>query len=286
MVRHGDYSDLTDTEDFIKDLVPFYKWMRTNIPYQFRMLAEEPGKLLMVQKAQQSIYDAAGVSDEYEASQPDWMKRGLNIPLTLGGNDDAAQLSLDLPYGDLYKGAREYLSSILPIGMDVIESVATKQDTFTGMELEGVTQAGGLWSLPGFKQLMAALPGSIDGPNGEVYIRKTFDNVLSAIPLYGRFRNWTSADPNRVEKRWGSITSYFTGVPVRGIDLTADEKAFYYDTVQPTLDMYTAAGYVFPTKDELEAAGLLASSPTTSADSFWPTGTVGSIPTTPAPMAA
>jgi hypothetical protein len=286
MVRHGDYADLTDTEEFIKDLVPFYKWMRTNVPYQLRTLAEEPGKLLMAQKLQRSIYDATGVSEEYQASQPDWMKRGLNIPLTLTGSDKAAQLTLDMPYGDLYKGAREYLSSILPIGMDVIESTALKQDTFTGMPLEGVTPLAGFFNLPGIRHLVSALPGTMTDPNGQVFIPRVFENVLSGLPVYGRFRNWVSGDPNRVEKRWGAITSYFFGVPVRGIDLTADEKAFFYDEVQPTLDVYTSMGYVFPTKEQLQDAGRLALTPTPSADTWWPEGTVGKLPTAPAEAAA
>jgi hypothetical protein len=35
MMRHGDYEDMTDFEyGVVRDLIPFYKWMRTNTPFQ------------------------------------------------------------------------------------------------------------------------------------------------------------------------------------------------------------------------------------------------------------
>ncbi len=279
MMRHGDYGDLTETETFIKDLVPFYKWMRTNIPYQLRTLMEEPGKLLMVQKAQTALYEGTGLdATEYVKSSPDWMKQSLNIPLpwTKGDGQDPVQvLSLNLPMGDLYKGAREYVSSFLPVVGDLIESTALKQDLFTGNQL-GVKMVplSNAFNLPGIRSIMGALPGA-QMRDGQVYIPDTFDNVLSAVPVYGRFRNWLSGDPNRIERRWGALTSFFLGAGTRGIDLNDDEKAFYYDVLEPTLTQYQSMGVVFPTKDQLVQAGLLAQTQGIDPNQQWPTGIVG-----------
>lgn len=290
MVRHGDYADLTQTEEFVKDLVPFYKWMRTNVPYQFRMLAEEPGKLLMLQKAQQEAFQAMGLDpNDYGRNMPDWMKKGLTIPIPFTGGDDGPSfLTLDLPASDLFKGGREYLGSFLPLVSDVVESTVLKQDIFTGRGLTGkMVPLSGVFNVPGVRELVAALPGATRGADGSVYIPDTFDNIMSGLPIFGRFRNFLTADPSRVEKRFSSFASFAFGVGVAPIDLTADEKAFFYDELQPTLDMYSSLGYVFPTKDQLVAAGRLAATPTgADPNAWWPSGLVGQLPSPAGPIAA
>ena len=279
MMRQGDYGDLTDTEDFIRDLVPFYKWSRTNVPYQIRMLAQSPGYMVGVLKLQKSIYDVSGLdSNEYLKSTPDWMKGALNIPIPWGKHqgDPVSMLSLDLPFMDLYKGAREYVSSFLPIVLPIIESLATKNVVFSNRALTGkMVPLSGWAQLPGIKQAIAALPFAQMGPDGQVYMPDTMENILTGIPIYGRFRNWLTGDPDRVEKRWGALTSFMLGMPIRQVDLNADEMVFYYDVLQPTLDAYKSMGVVFPTKDQLVAAGRLFQQPTVSVNSLYPNGTVG-----------
>ena len=279
MMRQGDYGDLTDVEDFIRDLVPFYKWSRTNVPYQIRMLAQSPGYMVGVLKLQKSIYDVSGLdSNEYLKSTPDWMKGALNIPIPWGKHqgDPVSMLSLDLPFMDLYKGAREYVSSFLPIVLPIIESLATKNVVFSNRALTGkMVPLSGWAQLPGIKQAIAALPFAQMGPDGQVYMPDTMENILTGIPIYGRFRNWLTGDPDRVEKRWGALTSFMLGMPIRQVDLNADEMVFYYDVLQPTLDAYKSMGVVFPTKDQLVAAGRLFQQPTVSVNSLYPNGTVG-----------
>lgn len=290
MMRHGDYEDLTEGEQFIKDLVPFYKWMRTNLPYQMRMLLEKPGFYSAIGKTQGAVLDAQGIDRaEWRKNTPDWMQRSFNIPIPFSGDGDTDPLTyaaLDMPYGDLYKGGREYVSSFLPMVLDVAESLVVKQDIFTGRPLgERMVPAAGIFNLPGFKELLAAFPGSQIGPDGQLYITDTLDNVMGGVPIAGRFRNWLTAEPGRVENRWSSIYSYFAGVPVRTQDLDAAEQAFYYEQVLPTLDLYRDMGVIFPDKDQLIAAGLLAQ--TAAFDQvdpvhLWPTGVVSNSFTTAA----
>lgn len=280
MMRHGDYGDLTDTEDFIRDIVPFYKWMRTNVPFQIRMMAARPGYMTAVGKAQKSIFDMSGLSaEEYMKSTPDWMKGSLAIPLPgQQDGDPVSVISLDLPFMDLYKGAREYASSFLPGVLPILESLVTKKVTYSGAELTGkMVPLAGWAQLPGIKQIVAALPFTQMGPDGQVYLPDTMENVLTGIPIYGRFRNWLTGDPNRVEKRWGALTSFMVGAPIRQIDLTDDEKAFFYDILTPQLEAYQSMGVVFPTKDELIAAGRLFQAPSLDSSTTFPTGVVGSI---------
>jgi len=279
MMRQGDYGDLTESEDFIRDLVPFYKWSRTNIPYQIRMLMQNPGYMTGVLKLQKSIFDVSGLdAQEYIKATPDWMRGTVSFPLPgQRGNDEPLNmLSFDLPFMDLYKGTREYVSSFLPVVLPIIESLVFKQQVFSGRSLTGkMIPLAGWAQLPGIKQAIAALPFAQMGPDGQVYMPDTMENILTGIPIYGRFRNWLTGDPDRVEKRWGALTSFMLGIPIRQIDLNADEMAFYYDVLQPTLDSYKSMGVVFPTKDQLVDAGYMFQQPTVDVNTLYPDGVVG-----------
>lgn len=279
MMRHGDYGDLTDTENFIRDIVPFYKWMRTNVPYQIRMLATNPGYMTGVMKLQKSIFDVAGLdAAAYQRAMPDWMKGSVSIPLpgARGADTPVNMIGFDLPFMDLYKGAREYASSFLPGILPLLESMVTKQVTFSGKALTGkMVPLGGIFQLPGIKQAVAALPFAQMGPDGQVYLPDMMENVLTGIPIYGRFRNWLTGDPARVEKRWGALTSFMLGMPIRQVDLTQEEQLFYFDVLVPTLQSYQSMGVVFPTKDQLIAAGRSFEQPTPDLNAMYPSGVVG-----------
>jgi len=279
MVRHGDYADLTETENFVRDLVPFYKWMRTNVPYQFRMLAENPGFFTTMDKAQTFVYDVRGLNRyEEERKQPEWARRGFNIPVSIGGFD---AVTLDLPYTDLYNGARDYFSAGFPVLRNIFESFGSKQNTFTGAPLgEKMVPLSGIWAAPGLRHLVAALPWAEEGPEGQVFIPDTIDNVLAGIPIYSRYRNWMLSDPERVEKRTATVFSAMLGLGLVRDDATAVELAFYYDEILPTMERLKSMGYVFPTKDQLEDAGALVYDygAMPSAEELFPTGVAGAVP--------
>jgi hypothetical protein len=262
MARHGDYDDLTSVEQNLKDIIPFYKWMRTNTPYQIRMLAENPGKLSAMLKLQRSIADAEGLDwEKYNASKPEWVKQTFSIPLPGGGS-----LVQDLPYSDLFMGFKEFLSRALPVGGNFIESYGFGKELFTGRELTGKMvpfsgPLGEVANLPGFKQVLQALPWVQAGADGKLYLPDTMENVMQVFPLYARFRPFVTGDPERAPSRLTTTMSWLTGARVVPPDLTAQEQSFYYDMVEPALEQYTSLGYTFPTKDELTAAGALTQAP-------------------------
>jgi hypothetical protein len=270
MMRHGDYSDLTDTEDVIRDMVPFYKWMRTNTPYQIRALAENPEILTLPNKLQEAAYGAMGLDPTDErAKMPTWMRQGFAVPLPdwlpfIGSdtkNGHVAYAMLDLPFTDLYKGLTDYLSSGLPIIRNLIESYGVNRSLFTGAPLEGrMKPLGGVFALPGISQMLTATGVAKRGADGQVYMDDRLENVLTAWPIYSRFRNFISGDPARLENRWGAIFSMTAGLPVRTQDpedVTATEAAFYYEEVYPLLQSYKDMGYAFPSVDQMRAAGMV-----------------------------
>jgi len=194
---------------------------------------------------------------------------------------DGAMRALDLPYTDLYNGARDYFSAGFPVLRNIFESFGSKQNTFTGAPLgEKMVPLSGIWAAPGLRHLVAALPWAEEGPEGQVFIPDTIDNVLAGIPIYSRYRNWMLSDPERVEKRTATVFSAMLGLGLVRDDATAVELAFYYDEILPTMERLKSMGYVFPTKDQLEDAGALVYDygAMPSAEELFPTGVAGAIP--------
>jgi hypothetical protein len=261
MMRHGDYSDLTDFEyGTIRDLIPFYKWTRTNFPFQLHQLFESPGKLLAVKKAQEAAFTAAGMDyREEKYKMPDWMQNQTIVPFK-GEGDAFTSVMLDLPMSDLYMNGREFLSSFLPLARPFIESYGFGKSLFTGAPLEGkpVALPGPLKPLGGFLQAVGL---ANKGEDGTVYTDDKTVNVLGVIPIFSRTRNWLYADPERVKLRTETLISTVFGVTPRTVDderLADTELDFYYSQVLPMMEHLKDMGYPLPTTDDLAAAGQTA----------------------------
>lgn len=258
MLRHGDYADLTDFEyTILRDILPFYKWLRTNLPFQMRMVFEDPAKLLFVKKAQNAVYEVRGIdAQEAKAKQPKWLRPSFTIPLGTNPDDDQLYnaMVLDLPMDDLYNGFRDYISMGLPMLRNIAE-VGIGQNTFTGSPIEGKQkQLAGAFNLPVLRDLIAATPWGARDAEGNVLIDDRFENLLAGVPIYSRFRNFILSDPDRVERRMGTTMSLIFGVNMRDIDqaqLTDSELSFYYDEVEPMMNYMRELGIQFPTKDDL-----------------------------------
>jgi len=264
MLRHGDYAELTNAEEHIRDIIPFYKWMRTNIPYQIRMLGENPaGTLLVADKLKTCAYDVAGVDrQKAEIGQADWQRETMTIPIPswvpfIGTKDpnNIKYAMFDLPYNDLYNGLQDYASAALPVVRNIFESYAFHGQTFTNKPLTGrEVPLSGVFNLPGIRDLLALTGKARKGPDGNLYIDDRFENVLTAVPIYSRFRNFIESDPNRVENRLGGVFSFIAGVSLRTGDATAAELDFYYNEVEPLLQQYRDMGVVFPNAQDFVTA--------------------------------
>jgi hypothetical protein len=264
MMRHGDYEDLTDWEyKWVRDLIPFYKWMRTNTPFQIHQLLESPGKLLAVQKAQRAVYSAKGLDYDAETHRmPEWMGDSFTIPFGVA-KDAKSGLStydtvmLDLPMSDMFMSGREFISSFLPAVRPFLESYIFHQSTFSGKPLTGKP----VEMNPVFTPLAGLLnaTGLVDkGADGKAYMTDQTNNLLGIIPIYSRFKNFIFEDPNGASatKRMNVIASAAFGLQLRPVDqqaLSSTELNFYYDQVLPTMDYLRGTGYTLPTTDDLSA---------------------------------
>jgi hypothetical protein len=259
MMRHGDYADLTDFEfNTVRDLVPFYKWMRTNIPFPVHQLLESPGKLLAVQKAQRAVFTARGMDyDEEKYKMPKWMGESFVIPTTKG--DDAFNaVLLDLPMSDLFMSTREFVSSALPMIRPLLESYVYHQSTFSGKPIEGKPiPLNPFFDIPGIREVLSATGLAQKGEGGKLYMSDTNQNLLSLVPVFSRAKDWIFADPDRVPLRMNAFASAGFGVTLRPVDKQAmanEELNFYYSQVLPQLEHLRAMGYPLPTTDDIKGA--------------------------------
>ena len=116
-----DYGDLTPFErDVMKTIMPFYTWMRKNIPLQVQQMAYHPTKYAMIPKMQNALED---LSADFESiDEPDYFDyttavrmpfMSEDIPLQRGGMP--VYIAPDLPYGDLNRlNMKDMVSSMTP----------------------------------------------------------------------------------------------------------------------------------------------------------------------------
>ena len=257
MIRHGDYQDLTDWEyGWVRDLIPFYKWMRTNTPFQIHQLFESPGKLLAVRKAQTAAFGAAGLDwNKAQYQEPEWMRNDVQLPF-LGKDGAFNAVMLDLPMNDLFKSGREYLSSFLPLVRPMLESYVLKQSVFTGKAIG----AKAVPLSPFFDALapvMEAVGLAKKDAAGNPTVSEGTANIMNAIPIFSRFSNWMYEDPSKVNLRANTIASSIFGLGLRQVDqqaMTSSELDFYYSQVEPAVQYLQSLGYPLPTTADLQHA--------------------------------
>lgn len=105
-----DYSDFTPFETKVmKRIIPFYSWMRKNVPAQLTLLATQPGKVAYAPKGIRAIQELMGVEPGDEPMPglgnliPQYMEEAGGFLLSPGvmGKSGPTLGMPDLPYNDL-----------------------------------------------------------------------------------------------------------------------------------------------------------------------------------------
>ena len=126
-----DYGELTVAEQkILKRAIPFYTFMRKNVPLQFEQMMTQPGKYT-------GVFHAKGATEGLSEARneeylPDWLKSEEMTVRLPGGN----YLRPDLPFQDLASifSLECHISSTSPLFKSLYEFVANK-DLFTGKAL-------------------------------------------------------------------------------------------------------------------------------------------------------
>lgn len=130
-----DYSDLTQFERKVRRVIPFYAWMRKNIPFQIRQFVNDPRKYAGANKLRLNAQDAVGID---ENTMPDYMKESFAIPLTGDGQGRGKLLGLNLPIGDLTKlsnPGKTIVDSVSPL-LKLIPELTLNRNFFYNKPIE------------------------------------------------------------------------------------------------------------------------------------------------------
>lgn len=176
-----DYMDLTSFErKVMRRVVPFYTWMRKNIPLQLEVMLKNPRLYSRINSIQNSI---AGEDIDW-GDKPEYIQDSMAVQ-PINSNMYA---SMSLPYQDIAKiptsmdDISGLLSSVSPIIRAPVES-AINRKFWTGQDLE--EYSGEQTDIPVLTTLMELLTGQ-KGP--QVDSRVT-GNLLSNVPLLTRAGN-------------------------------------------------------------------------------------------------
>ena len=257
MMRHGDYEELTDFENGIRDLIPFYKWMRTNLPFQIRRMTENPAMQMATLDVQNAL-----IPPEERKEFTSYMRDALTIPMpkalakAMGSKDAGGILTAQLPLHDLYLSSGEFASSFLPVVKQVVESGVLKKSLFTGAPLEGtnMVEASGWMHTTGLAHVLQAVGWGEEGEDGKVYFTDREMNLANAFPLFARSRAFLTEDPDRTQLRMASFTSFMAGVRPEALDLNEGEREWFFEVLDPQLTQLREMEYKLPTAYDLGAA--------------------------------
>lgn len=111
-----DYTRLSPFEQKAVRLIPFYRWMRNNIPFQLQQFIADPKKYANVNKIRLNAQEVLGIDEQ---SQPDYMKENFAFPVYGRGDGTGLMLGLNLPLSDLPK-----ISDPLKILLDSLTPLA------------------------------------------------------------------------------------------------------------------------------------------------------------------
>ena len=93
-----DYTKLTPFErEILTRMIPFYRWMRNNLPFQIRQFIQDPRKYANINKLRLNLQDVMGIDEE---NVPDWMKEQFALPVR-GEGGSGQFLALNLPLSDI-----------------------------------------------------------------------------------------------------------------------------------------------------------------------------------------
>jgi hypothetical protein len=148
-----DYADLSQFERRImKNILPFYTWMRNNVPLQFNALFSQPGKfnrLIYAQNGLATGLGAPGDDDNLSTFVPEYMRAKFGvltgaeaggIPTIVGLETPASDLNQLLAFGgpgaQFRQAAPQIVRALNPLFKTSVETLTGRNLTF-GTPIEG-----------------------------------------------------------------------------------------------------------------------------------------------------
>jgi hypothetical protein len=231
---HFDYSELSKFEsDVMKRVIPFYTWMRKNVPLQLEHMLAKPGKYTKYTHLKRNLE----LGTEEDPFRPEYYDDDMAIKLSpklpfVNGMGGSKYLVLDTPFTRLEQSlnVNDLLASVTPFVKMPVELAANKS-FFSGQPIEPswaeAAEAPAAWKplMPILEQFggTMGMPKVERGPNGEYLInRKAAYKIEQVWPLMGRLRRLGPSEQHLQDRHMTSILSIVFGVGTRTL---TDEQA-------------------------------------------------------------
>ena len=213
---HFDYSDITNVERRIKDVIPFYTWQKNVIPVLFESIGTKPqawGRLLQVKREVELHSPRQGLVPDYYGEN-----MGIRMPFKIPGMRGGRVYALpDLPFRDVQRYLKEPTSPIRgPLEsafpwVKLPAEIWAKKQTFADIPFSGRYQQVPTWGkIPGLMPLLAGLGKAKRAKDGTWRMR---DNDIYAVdqfvPFFGRMRRLF---PNEQAKQRRLLTTWISTV--------------------------------------------------------------------------
>jgi hypothetical protein len=255
-----DYADLSEFEQSLKMIVPFWTWTRYNVPLQIRAMVQQPGRIATALRFHESLgrmfdEDEDTISPSYIAERfgiviperyfewmPEWMRPKGDVSLSLTYGEPLADVN-EL-FRDPTFPKRESLKDFLRPGQVVnVRNIRESLNPVLAAvsEAQKAMQEGGdprnVEDAPGWARLMGLSRDDPTEPGRKIASRpllEFFRNVAPPIGIAERIVPWL-AGGEREPGRWTtSIISSMFGLPLSTIDdwKKASEMARRTDFIQ------------------------------------------------------
>lgn len=263
-----DYNELTPFErNVMKRAVPFYTWIRKNLPLQVEQLMKQPGKYAGINKAKNNIEQFSPKPDE--TYLPEYIKEGLGTRTPFGKPGEPLYYLPNLPFADVKKldptQAFQNAFSMLTPAAKVPLELGMNKNVFFDSPIEqypgqlGKSQALGY--VPGLGSLLGAKDVTKNGQTTKLMPAKTRYILEQLISPFGV--NVSKGAENLAQgDKYGAglrALSFLGGQKLSAYD---KEKQKYYadkDQLQQLQDLLKKLRYdgtIQDTKKKKKAGGL------------------------------
>lgn len=256
-----DYGDVTKFEqDVLKRTIPFYTWMRKNVPLQAENIVRTPGKYSGVNKALDGVRDLSDPVDE--TNLPEYMNTPTWVKTPLKQSGKPMYWNSNLPYGDLEKLnpsklGETALGSLAPTIKAPMEMYFNK-NSFFGNEIERFP--GEMKKAPGYvpdlpepvvKMLGAQYGVGREGVK-ELQVPAKVRFMMSQVPF---MENVSKSIDLKGEKKFNQLLSFLMGSKIAPFDMKKAEMNALYDqrdALRDAFDKYQTQGVLAPDEDLAE----------------------------------
>lgn len=200
-----DYTDLSPAEQRVMKLIsPFFVWTKNNVPYQFRNLFANPGKVNAILDLQQNVERYFGDEDDtMDKYLPDWLSEQMGFASQFGSGENQLALSMNLPLTDLN---RVFQIPVTETGNLAVGNPLDTARTAVGAAFGGLEEQ----SLTSLNPFLKAPIESVTGVNlftGAKFTDQAAGPAFRAatqVPIIGRLLPDTYVDPESGEVRGSS----------------------------------------------------------------------------------